>query len=475
MPAELIPFGEYAYGIGGDFERACAAALRDQLPDGYLVMTNVYLPRGDAGFYECDAIVAAPGVCDVLEMKCVRPEITVGEDVITTSTGHRIDRPLSIVDHKAKVLASRRQRSPFLTTGHHINVRVGSQVVVPSDTRISFKTKYSGSSRPVRTLAETINKYQDLAKATPIFGNPTVRLETRGAWLAFRDASAPAARRNPRNLGRFAIRRQLSSDRGVYEYAAVDEAPVQMEVRLREFPFDPALPAADLESYLKQVARESRILMNVRHPFVSCVTGHFQTGGSWVQVSDWFDGKSLNELWPVLASAALAEKVEIFIKIIQALEYCHEKGVFHRNLTADAVWVSTDLADVRVGRFDCALDLGATSTLTGTISSLRDHRVLAPEELQTGRSDNARLPDIFQAGVLLYRLLENGEWPFTETLDYVTGGGHIRSFSATPTDSETDRIRSLALRMMHVVPARRPDLLSRVEQELKRILAGSGG
>jgi hypothetical protein len=30
----------------------------------------------------------------------------------------------------------------------------------------------------------------------------------------------------------------------------------------------------------------------------------------------------------------------------------------------------------------------------------------------------------------------------------------------------------LALQMMHVVPSRRPDLLSRVEQELRRALAG---
>jgi serine/threonine protein kinase len=472
MPAELIPFGNYACGAGGDFERECAGALRDQLPDGYIVITNVYLPRWGAGFYECDAIVAAPGICDVLEMKCVRPEIIVGEDIIVSSTGHTIERPLSIVDLKAKILASRRQRSPFLTTGQHGTVKVGSQVVVPSSTRISFKPNPPTSNPPVRTLADTIAKYQELARATAIFKDSAIRRETRNAWVAFRDASAPAARRTQWHLGRFAVRRQLSSDRGVYEYAGVDETPVRMEVRLREFPFDPALPTKDLDVYLKQVARESSILMKVRHPFVSCVVGHFQTGCSWVQVSDWFDGKTLNELWPILANATLAEKAEVFIKVIQALEFCHEKGVFHRNLTADSVWVSADLADVRVGRFDCALDLSTTSTLSGTVLSLRDPRVVAPEELQTGRCENARLADIFQAGVLLYRLLENGDWPFSDTLDYVTGGGHIRSFSEASADSETKRIRTLALQMMHVVPSRRPDLLSRVEQELRRALAG---
>lgn len=472
MPAELIPFGEFAYGAGGEFERECAAALRDGLPAGYIVVTNVYLPRGDAGFYECDAVIAAPGICDVLEMKCLRPEITVGEDIIYGSAGFCIDRPFSTVDHKAKVLASRRQRAPFLSTGHHRGVRVGSQIVVPSGTRICFKVASHGVTGPVRTLGETVEKYQDLAKATPIFGNTTARMETRNAWIALRDASGLAQRRTQRHLGRFAIRREISADRGVYEYSAVDEPPVGMEVRLREFPFDPALPAKDLESYLKDVARETRTLMRVRHPYVSCVVGHFQTGCSWVQVSDWFEGKNLEELWPVLAGASPGDKIEIFIKVIQALEFCHEKGVFHRNLTAEAVWVSQDLADVRLGRFDCALDLSSTSTMTGSVLTRRDPRIVAPEDLHSGRSANARLADIFQAGVLLYRLLENGQWPFPDTLDFVTGGAHVREFSESSRDPDIAKVRDLALRMMNVVPNRRPDLLSRVEQELKSALGG---
>lgn len=241
---------------------------------------------------------------------------------------------------------------------------------------------------------------------------------------------------------------------------------------MREFPLDSAVPSTDLEAYLREVARESGILMKIRHPFVSCVIGHFQTGCSWVQVSDWFDGKTLNELWPVLANASVTEKVEIFIKVIQGLQFCHERGVFHRNLNADSVWVSQDLTDIRIGSFDCALDLSSTSTLTGGFLARRDARVVAPEELQTGRSANARLAEIFQAGVLLYRLLENGEWPFSDTLDYVTSGGRIRLFSDSNPDAETVRIRSVALQMMHIVPGCRPDVLSRVEQELKTALAG---
>jgi serine/threonine protein kinase len=244
-----------------------------------------------------------------------------------------------------------------------------------------------------------------------------------------------------------------------------------MEVDLREFPFDSALPACELEAHLQKVARATRILMKVRHPYVCCVIGHFQTGSSWVQVSDWFEGDPLEDLWSVLAETPIWDKIAIFIKTMQALQFCHEKGVFHRNLGAKAVRVSQDLADIRLGGFDCALDLSGTSATT-SILSRRDPRLVPPEDLQTGRSSNARLADIFQGGVLLYRLLENGEWPYTDTLEYVTSGAQFRPFSEALGDSETEPLRSLALRMMDVDPTRRPDLLKKVEQELENILGG---
>jgi hypothetical protein len=136
------------------------------------------------------------------------------------------------------------------------------------------------------------------------------------------------------------------------------------------------------------------------------------------------------------------------------------------------VRVSHDLADIRLGGFDCALDLGGTSTTTGLLSR-RDPRLPPPEELQTGHSSNAGLADIFQAGVLLYRLLENGEWPFTDTLEYVTSGAQLRPFTVAFPDAEAEAVRNLALRMMDAKPARRPDLLNKVEQELENILGGA--
>ena len=73
------------------------------------------------------------------------------------------------------------------------------------------------------------------------------------------------------------------------------------------------------------------------HPYVACVVGHFQTGGSWVQVSEWFEGERLDNLWQVIEETSIWDKLGIFIKTLQALQFCHEKGVFHRNLGAMTV------------------------------------------------------------------------------------------------------------------------------------------
>lgn len=84
MSAELISCGDPAVGIGGDFELRCARDLRDNLPSGFVIATNVHVPRLGGEFYEYDAVVSAPGLCDVLEMKCITPDVTVFEDLITS-------------------------------------------------------------------------------------------------------------------------------------------------------------------------------------------------------------------------------------------------------------------------------------------------------------------------------------------------------------------------------------------------------
>jgi hypothetical protein len=471
VAAHLVSCGDFAPGIGGDFERECARQLRAELPDGYLIATNVTLDRGGGSFLECDAVVAGPGIWVICEMKSMR-RVEVFEDLLRGAAQFAVDRVFSTLDLKAKVLGGRRQRAPFPSGSAHMEGRVRTLVVVPDYAEIVFQHRAHRENHTVMTLGDAIVRFATFATESGSFANMTAQRELRRGWEAYCQASMPSASRSLGQLGRYRVRRQLTSrSKSVREFYAVDEPPSRAEVRLREFELDPTMPAQELEADLERLAREMTVLRKIRHPYVACITGHFQTGCSWVEVSDWFDGQALEEMWLSLRDASILERADVFLKVVAALEYCHERGVFHRNVSAESVLVSPDLADVRLSGFNLARDLAATSTLTSGLLVSRDARLVPPEELRGAPAANARLGDVFQAGVLLYRLLEDGAWPFSSTLDYATNpGAGLRTFGGTE-EPETMPLRALARRMIAVDPATRPDQLKRVESEIRKICA----
>ena len=61
MPAQLVSCGDFSAGIGGEFERECARRLRDGLPDGYVLATNVSLERGGGSFLSATSLSRGQG------------------------------------------------------------------------------------------------------------------------------------------------------------------------------------------------------------------------------------------------------------------------------------------------------------------------------------------------------------------------------------------------------------------------------
>ena len=165
------------------------------------------------------------------------------------------------------------------------------------------------------------------------------------------------------------------------EYQALDEPPCKMEVRLKEFSYDPLLKVADIQvqEYLAAVSREMRTLRRIRHPYVECVIGHFHTGNSLIQVSDWFDGPSIEESWTKVASLSLEDKLTLMIQIAQAIAFCHSKGVFHRNMHAGNVLVGSGFDEIRVGGFQFAKDLKLTKTVLDSDRHRRNPHIIPPK------------------------------------------------------------------------------------------------
>ena len=68
---------------------------------------------------------------------------------------------------------------------------------------------------------------------------------------------------------------------------------------------------------------------------------------------------------------------------------------------------------------------------------------------------NPRLYDVYQAGLLFYRLLENGEWPFGDVIEYCTGDGTIRPMANHEADRGVKDARELIGSMLSLRRPRR--------------------
>ena len=169
-------------------------------------------------------------------------------------------------------------------------------------------------------------------------------------------------------------------------------------------------PLAEVEESRSRFRREFRALSRLQHPNVLKV---FQ----WGLLADrpWFtmelvDGEDLRtELnsWSILSPAERFELVEsILIQIARALDYIHERGLVHRDITPGNIMVRRDktvaLMDFGLVK-NMANDLTSVNEVVGTVA------YIAPEQIDGSRVD-ARA-DLYALGTVLYLML-TGRKPF---------------------------------------------------------------
>ena len=449
--ARVVRCGEAPSTLGGDFERLCVARLGEKLPEDYVVVAHLGLPTKQSYFYDVDVIVASSDSYDVLECKLILPQVVVGEDFLSSSGGYYADNIFSIHENKCRVVKSRLADRPF---SHARDVRVVGRVIVPDDSDIRFLHEPHNINAKVVRLGDFIREVKSRPKPRQSAGVPVDR-----QWQEYRSSyQAPGQSRDGR-LGRFRVKRRLESQPNMAAYLGVDEPPCKVDVHLLEMPFPKGLAGKDLDAYLAEASRAMTALRRLRHPLIQCVTGHFFTGSSLVQISDWFDGQSLERL-VAEGSLSLDDKVLLMSRIAEALVYCHQQSVFHRNLSPANVLIGGSCSDIQITGFECVKDSRQAGTALAEELRRRDRRLLPPEELQPSDSINYRLYDVFQAGVLFFWILEDGRWPFDSTLDFVTGDGSL-PFSDSSDDRRSGLV-TLVSQMLSRAPADRPDPFSRV-------------
>ena len=189
------------------------------------------------------------------------------------------------------------------------------------------------------------------------------------------------------------------------------------------------------EDLVRRIQHEARTLAKLHHPnIVEVITAGVTADDLRLPyyLMERLSGQSLRLILEKKGQLDLPHAYHIGIDLLDALDHAHDKGVIHRDVKPDNIFLHRTTAGVTVTKL---LDFGIVSMLDSGIGEtagrfLGTLRYAAPEQLR-GEKPTAKT-DVYSAGLVLYEIVA-GRGPFDDEGDsHRIAHAHMHKFPLPP-------------------------------------------